>query len=328
MALNSKTTLVRARACIRIETDALDATAKALDGNFVAVAQAIEATAAHGGKLIFSGVGKSAHIAQKLVGTFNSTGVSSCFLDATQALHGDLGLCEEGDLAILLSNSGQTEEILRLVPVLKRFGVRIVAFTSQADSDLARHAEHHLIYRVPREACPLKLAPTASTTAALAMGDALAMVLLESRGMTREDFARYHPAGNLGRLLLLKVKDIMRSGDRLPIMRETGTLQEAILAMTKAKAGSIALIGKTGKLSGILTDGDFRRSALTGPGFLDRPVSDFMTRSPKTIGEDVLGVEALRTFEAHKIDDLIVLNRRGQPVGLVDSQDLPKLKLI
>ena len=328
MTLDSKTVLARARACIRLETDALEATAKALDKNFVAVAQAIEETAARGGKLIFSGVGKSAHIAQKLVGTFNSTGVSSCFLDATQALHGDLGLCDEGDLAILLSNSGQTEEILRLVPVLKRFDVKIVAFTSQADSDLARHADHRLIYRVPREACPLKLAPTASTTAALATGDALAMVLLESRGLTREDFARYHPAGNLGRLLLLKVKDIMRSGDRLPIMRETGTIQEAILAMTKAKSGSIALVGKTGKLAGILTDGDFRRSALTGPGFLDRPVSDFMTRSPKTIGEDVLGVEALRIFEAHKIDDLIVLNRRGQPVGLVDSQDMPKLKLI
>ncbi|MBK9990356.1 MAG: KpsF/GutQ family sugar-phosphate isomerase [Verrucomicrobia bacterium] len=328
MALNPKTILSRARACIRIETDALDATAKALDENFVTVVHAVEATTARGGKLIFSGVGKSAHIAQKLVGTFNSTGVSSCFLDATQALHGDLGLCDENDLAILLSNSGQTEEILRLVPVLKRFNVRIVAFTSQADSDLARLAEHHLIYCVPREACPLKLAPTASTTAALAMGDALAMVLLESRGMTREDFARYHPAGNLGRLLLLKVKDIMRSGDRLPIMRETGTIQEAILAMTKAKSGSIALVGKTGKLAGIFTDGDFRRSALTGPGFLERPVSDFMTRSPKTIGEDVLGVEALRIFEAHKIDDLIVLNRRNQPVGLVDSQDLPKLKLI
>jgi arabinose-5-phosphate isomerase len=328
MALNPKTILARARACIRIETDALEATAKGLDEKFVAVAQAVEATAARGGKLIFSGVGKSAHIAQKLVGTFNSTGVSSCFLDATQALHGDLGLCDEGDLAILLSNSGQTEEVLRLVPVLKRFDVHIVAFTSQADSDLARLAEHRLLYRVPREACPLKLAPTASTTAALAMGDALAMVLLESRGMTREDFARYHPAGNLGRLLLLKVKDIMRAGDRLPIMRETGTLQEAILAMTKARSGSIALVGKSGKLLGILTDGDFRRSALTGPGFLERPVSDFMTRSPKTIGEDVLGVEALRIFEAHKIDDLIVLNRRGQPVGLVDSQDLPKLKLI
>lgn len=328
MPFDSKTALTRARACIRIEMDALAATAKKLDQEFVDTARAVETVVARGGKLIFSGVGKSAHIAQKLVGTFNSTGVSSCFLDATQALHGDLGLCDDGDLAILLSNSGQSEEVLRLVPVLKRFHVRVVAFTAHADSDLARHADLRLIYRVPREACPLKLAPTASTTAALALGDALAMVLLEVRGMTRDDFARYHPAGNLGRLLLLRVKDIMRTGDRLPVMRENGTLQDAILAMTKAKSGSIALTGKTGKLTGILTDGDFRRSALTGPGFLNEPVSKFMTRSPKTIGEDVLGVEALRIFEAHKIDDLIVVDRRGKPVGLVDSQDLPKLKIL
>jgi arabinose-5-phosphate isomerase len=329
MALDPKTALARARACIRIEMDALSATARSLDEAFVEVASRVEATVRSGGKLIFTGVGKSAHIAQKLVGTFNSTGVSSCFLDATQALHGDLGLCAEGDLAIALSNSGQSEEVLRLIPVLKRFGVKVVALTSRADSDLATHADYRLLYRVPREACPLKLAPTASTTAALALGDALAMVVLESRGMTREDFARYHPAGNLGRLLLLKVKDIMRTGERLPVMKDSGTLQEAILAMTKAKSGSIALIGgRGGKLTGILTDGDFRRSALSGPDFLSRPVSTFMTRTPKTIPEDVLGVEALRMFEAFKIDDLIVVNRRGQPVGLVDGQDLPKLKIV
>jgi arabinose-5-phosphate isomerase len=329
MALENKTALARARACIRIEMDALAATAKSLGAEFVATARAVEAAQVAGGKLIFSGVGKSAHIAQKLTGTFNSTGVSSCFLDATQALHGDLGLCAEGDIAILLSNSGQSEEIVRLVPVLKRFGVRVVAFTAFADSDLSRHADHRLIYQVPREACPLELAPTASTTAALALGDALAMVLLESRGVTRDDFARYHPAGNIGRLLLLKVKDIMRTGDRLPVMSEKGTLQEAILAMTKAKSGSIALIEpRTKKLSGILTDGDFRRSALSGPGFLDKPVSDFMTRAPKVIVEDALGVDALRMFEAHKIDDLIVVDRRGRPVGLVDGQDLPKLKIV
>ncbi|MGC4074965.1 MAG: KpsF/GutQ family sugar-phosphate isomerase [Nibricoccus sp.] len=329
MALETKTVIARARACIRIETDALVATAKNLGEDFAVVARAVEATRASGGKLIFSGIGKSAHIAQKLTGTFNSTGVTACFLDATQALHGDLGLCAEGDLAILLSNSGQTEEIVRLVPVLKRFGVRVIAFTAFADSDLARHADHRLVYTVPREACPLELAPTASTTAALALGDALAMVLLESRGVTREDFARYHPAGNLGRLLLLKVKDIMRTGDRLPVMVETGTLQEAILAMTRAKSGSIALIqARTKKLAGILTDGDFRRSALTGPGFLEKPVSEFMTRSPKVIVEDALGVDALRMFEAHKIDDLIVVDRKGRPVGLVDGQDLPKLKIV
>ncbi|HEY0944806.1 MAG TPA: KpsF/GutQ family sugar-phosphate isomerase [Opitutaceae bacterium] len=329
MALTSKTALARAKACIRIESEALAATAAELGSEFVAVADAVAAAIEANSKLIFSGVGKSAHIVQKLVGTFNSTGAASCFLDATQALHGDLGLCAEGDIAILLSNSGQSEEILRLLPMLKRFGVKIVAFTSNPKSDLARNADLRLIYTVPREACPLKLAPTASTTAALALGDALAMVLLEARGLTRDDFARYHPAGNLGRVLLLRVKDIMRTGERLPIAPETVTTQEAILAMTRAKSGSIALVhAKTGRLTGILTDGDFRRSALTGPDFLQKPVATFMTRTPKTIREDALGVDALRLFEAHKIDDLIVINARGQPVGLVDGQDLPKLKIV
>ncbi len=329
MALHPNNALARARACIRIETAALTETAKGLGQEFVATAQAVEATVAGGGKLIFSGVGKSAHISQKVAATFNSTGIASCFLDATQALHGDLGLCAEGDLAFLLSNSGQSDEILRLVPMLKRFGLKVVAYTGHADSDLARAADHLLLYRVPREACPLELAPTASTTAALALGDALAMVLLEARGLTRDDFAKYHPAGNLGRVLLLRVKDIMRTADRLPVAPDTVTTQDAILAMTKAKSGSIALVAKkTGKLTGILTDGDFRRSALTGPDFLSKPVSTFMTRSPKTIRDDVLGVEALRLFEAHKIDDLIVVDARGKPVGLIDGQDLPKLKIV
>ena len=325
----AKTVLARARACIKIEQAALAATAAGLDGEFVGVVRAVGAATAAGGRLLFTGVGKSAHIAQKLVGTFNSTGVASAFLDATQALHGDLGVCAEGDLAFLLSNSGQSEEVLRLVPMLRRFGVRIVAFTGNPASDLASSADLRLLYRVPREACPLKLAPTASTTAALALGDALAMVLLEARGLTRDDFAKFHPAGNLGRVLLLRVRDIMRSGDRLPVAPETVSTQDAILAMTKARSGSIALVHpRTGRLTGILTDGDFRRSALTGPDFLQKPVATFMTRSPKTIRESALGVDALRLFEQHKIDDLIVLNARGQPVGLVDGQDLPKLKIV
>lgn len=329
MALQPKPALARARACIRIESAALAETARSLGAEFVATARAVETADLAGRKLIFSGVGKSAHIAQKIAATFNSTGVASCFLDATQALHGDLGLCEEGDLAFLLSNSGQTDEILRLVPMLKRFGLKVVAFTGHRDSDLARAADHRLLYRVRREACPLELAPTASTTAALALGDALAMVLLESRGLTRDDFAKYHPAGNLGRVLLLRVRDIMRSGARLPVAPDTVTTQEAILAMTKAKSGSIALVArKSGRLTGILTDGDFRRSALSGPDFLRKPVATFMTRSPKTIRDDALGVDALRLFEAHKIDDLIVLNARGKPVGLIDGQDLPKLKIV
>jgi len=329
MPLAPKSALARARQCIRIECDALRDTSRGLGAEFIGTARAVEATVAAGGKLVFSGVGKSAHIAGKIAATFNSTGVSSCFLDPTQALHGDLGLCYEGDLAILLSNSGQSDEILRLLPLLKRFGLKIVAFTGNPKSDLARAADHRLFYRVRREACPLKLAPTASTTAALALGDALAMVLLEARGLTRDDFAKYHPAGNLGRVLLLRTREIMRSGNRLAVARDTATVQEAILAMTKAKSGSIALVGaSSGKLTGILTDGDFRRSALTGPGFLGRPVSAFMTRGPKVIRDDALGVDALRLFEAHKIDDLIVVDSKGRPVGLIDVQDLPKFKIV
>ena len=329
MALHSTFVLKRARQALRIEQEALEATREALGQSFVAVARAIQEAVLAGNKLVFTGVGKSAHIAQKLTGTFNSTGAPSCFLDATQALHGDLGMVREGDVALILSNSGQTDEVLKLVPVLRRFGLKLVAFTSKTDSDLVRGCDLQLIYSVPREACPLALAPTASTTAALALGDALAMVLLEARGLTRDDFARYHPAGNLGRILLLKVADIMRTGDRLPIAPDDITLQDAILRMTKAKSGSIALVSaKGGKLTGILTDGDFRRSALTGPDFLQKPVSAFMTRSPKTISADALGVDALRVFEAHKIDDLIAVDAKGRPVGLVDGQDLPKLKIV
>ena len=329
MALDSKTTLGRARAAIKIEQEALTATSRGLDDKFVEVARAVHATNAAGRKLIFTGIGKSAHIANKLVGTFNSTGLSTCFLDATQALHGDLGLCSEGDLVFLLSNSGQSEEILRLIPGFRRLGLRTVGFTSNPHSDLAKNTELQLLYRVPREACPLRLAPTASTTAALAVGDALAMVLLDERGLTRDDYAKFHPAGNLGRVLLLRVKDIMRSGARLPIVTEKATTQEAILAMTKAKSGSIAIVHpKSGKLTGIFTDGDFRRSALTGPDFLEKNVTTFMTRSPKTVAEEALGVDALRLFQAHKIDDLIVVDAKGKPTGLVDGQDLPKLKIV
>jgi arabinose-5-phosphate isomerase len=282
-----------------------------------------------GRKLVLTGVGKSAHIAQKLAGTFNSTGAPACFLDATQALHGDLGMVAEGDIALLLSNSGQTEEILKLVPVLRRFGLHLIAFTAHASSDLAVGCDLTLRYVVPAEACPLALAPTASTTAALALGDALAMSLLEARGLTRDDFARFHPAGNLGRVLLLRVSDIMRSGDRLPLAQDNITLQEAILRMTKARSGSIALVApRGGKLTGILTDGDFRRAALSDTDFLQQPVSRYMTRGPKTVAADALGVDALRLFEKHKIDDLIVVDAKGRPVGLVDGQDLPKLKIV
>lgn len=330
MPLDDKTILAKARDCLAIEREALDATAKMLSADFVAAVRAVETTVGTGNKVIFSGVGKNAHIAGKLTGTLNSIGVPSCFLDATQALHGDLGLCTGGDLAILLSNSGATGEMLRLLPLFEKFGLKTVALTGAPESELARGADFRLIYSAPREACPLALAPTASTTAALALGDALAMVLLESSGLTREDFARFHPAGTLGMTLLLRVRDIMRTGDGCPVLSDgKTTVQEAILAMTKAKTGAVALTDAQGAMTGIFTDGDFRRSALAhGAEILGQPVAQFMTRTPRTISAEVLAVEALKLFQKYKISDLIALDARGKPAGYIDVQDLPKLNIL
>lgn len=330
MPLDAATLLAKARNCLTIEREALTATSKGLDREFVAVVRAVEATVRAGGKVILSGVGKNAPIAQKIAGTLNSIGVPSCFLDATQALHGDLGLCEAGDLAIMLSNSGATHEMLRLLPLFEKFGLQTVALTGTPGSQLARGTDHRLVYAAPREACPLALAPTASTTAALALGDALAMVLLESRGLTREDFARYHPSGTLGMTLLLRVQDIMRTAEGCPVLPESRTtVQGAIFAMTKAKAGAVALVDAKGRLTGIFTDGDFRRSALTGgAGFLGQPVSRFMTKGGKTVPAGALAVEALKIFQRMKISDLFAVDAKGRPTGYIDVQDLPKLKIL
>jgi arabinose-5-phosphate isomerase len=305
MPLDDQTILAQARQCLAVEREALEATARVLNQDFVAVVRTVETAVAAGQKVIFSGVGKNAHIAEKLTGTFNSIGVPSCFLDATQALHGDLGLCAAGDVAILLSNSGATAEMLRLLPLFEKFGLQTIALTGAADSELARGADQRLVYSAPREACPLALAPTASTTAALALGDALAMVLLESRGLTREEFAKYHPAGTLGMTLLLRVKDIMRTGEACPVLPEAGTtVQAAIFAMTRAKAGAVALVDGHGVLAG------------------------FMTRNPLCISADVLAVEALKLFQQFKISDLVALDAAKKPVGYIDVQDLPKLKIL
>jgi arabinose-5-phosphate isomerase len=330
MPLDDQTILAKARNCLSIEREAIEATSEILNEDFVRVVRAVEGVIASGHKLIISGVGKNAHIGQKLTGTFNSTGVPTCFLDPTQALHGDLGLCAEGDLVLLLSNSGASSEMLQLLPLFERFGLQTVAVTGSADNEMARGADYRLVYRAPREACPLELAPTASTTAALALGDALAMVLLESRGLTREDFAKYHPAGTLGMTLLLRVKDIMRTGTGCPVLPETDTtVQAAIFTMTKAKAGAIALVDAQGVMTGIFTDGDFRRCALSGAAdFLQKPVADYMTRNPRTVSSEVLAVEALKIFQHYKISDLIAVDAQNRPVGYIDVQDLPKLKIL
>lgn len=329
MNLSSEKILDLARRCLSIEQEAIEATRSRIDDSFVKAIHLIEGAILRENKLILTGVGKNVPICLKLAGTFNSTGVPAAFLDPNQALHGDLGLCRNGDLCILVSNSGETEDLIRLLPSLKRLGLTTLAITAIADSSLARFSDHILLYQYDREACPLNLAPTASTTAALAIGDALAMVYLDIRGFSREDFARYHPSGSLGKALLLKVDEIMRTDDRFATAEDSITIQQAILAITKARCGSIALCDpQSGTLTGVFSDGDFRRAALSTPDILSRPVADFMTRKPRTISSGSLAVDALHIFESAAIDDLLVVDADNRPIGMIDGQDMPRLRIV
>ncbi|MGA1204454.1 MAG: KpsF/GutQ family sugar-phosphate isomerase [Opitutales bacterium] len=329
MTLSSEEILSSARNCLRIEQEALQITSDNLGDSFINAIRLIEKAILAGNKLVFTGVGKNVPICMKLFGTFNSTGVPAAYLDPNQALHGDLGLCLEGDLCLLFSNSGETEDLLRLIPALKRLGVTTLAITPVGDSSLAKFCDHRLLYHYNMEACPLNLAPTSSTTAALALGDALAMVYLEMRGFSREDFARYHPAGSLGKVLLLKVEEIMRSGDKFAKAPDTINVKEALLAITNARCGTIALYDEsTQALTGVFSDGDFRRGSLKTPDILSRPVSEFMTRNPKTIASGALAVDALKIFGASSINDLLVVDADNHPIGVIDGQDMPKLKIV
>jgi arabinose-5-phosphate isomerase len=244
------------------------------------------------------------------------------------ALHGDLGIVSDGDVVLALSYSGETEELVNLLPALKRFNVQIVAVTGGPRSTLARLSDVALSVRVKREACPFNLAPTSSSTAMLVMGDALAMAVLQARGFKQQDFAKRHPAGAIGRAMLLRLEDIMRRGERNAVARETITVKEALLVMTKAKSGSLAAVNAEGKLVGVFTDGDFRRHMAADPDLLGKPLRSVMTRNPIRIRDDALAAEALKVFDQHNIDDLIVVNAKNEPIGLVDSQDLPKLKIM
>jgi len=318
----------RGKRALNLEAEAIRKTAEGLDDGFYQILEKMTSVLSNQRKLIFTGVGKNVPICTKLTGTFNSTGVPTAFLDPNQALHGDLGLCAEGDLCFLISNSGETEDLLRILPFLARLKVQTVAITADPASSLAGSCDHQLSYQYDRESCPHNLAPTASTTAALALGDALAMVFLEMRGFSRDDFARFHPAGSLGQSLLLEVNEFMRTGSRFACELASISVQQALLAITRARCGSIALTSEDGKLAGVFSDGDFRRAALENPSVLQAPVADYMTREPRTIAADALAVEALRMFEELAVDDLVALNAEGRPVGLVDSQDMPKIRLV
>lgn len=322
------THLSQARRVFDIELAALRAVRSQLDDAFDRAVELTVETLKQRGKLVIVGIGKSGNIGAKLAATLTSTGSPSVVLSSVDALHGDLGIVNDGDLVLALSYSGESEELVNLLPALKRFAVRIIAFTGNPKSTIARHSDVVLNVRVPKEACPFNLAPTASTTATLVMGDALAMAVLEARGFTQKDFARYHPSGAIGRALLVKVRDIMRTGERNAVAPESSAVRDALMVMTKAKSGSLAIVDKRGKLVGVFTDGDFRRRMSTDEALLTRPLAEVMTRNPICIRDESLAAEALKIFNDRNIDDLIVVNAKREPVGLVDSQDLPKLKLM
>jgi len=280
------------------------------------------------GKLVIVGIGKSGNVGAKIAATFTSTGATSVVLNSVDALHGDVGIVNDGDMVFALSYSGESDELLNLLPALKRFSVKIVAITGNLKSSLARHSDLSLNVKVPKEACPFNLAPTSSTTAMLAMGDALAMAVLTARGFTQKDFAKYHPSGAIGRAMLLKVGDIMRTGERNAVAAENLPVKEALMVMTRAKSGSLAVVNARGKLVGVFTDGDFRRHMASDDNLLSQPLKKVMTKNPVCIHNDALAAEALKIFNDRNIDDLIVVNAKKEPVGLVDSQDLPKLKIM
>ncbi len=317
--------LQKAKQVIHIEADAVRALAGRLDANFV---KAVELIVKCTGRVIVTGMGKAGIIGRKIAATFSSTGTPSIWMHSAEAVHGDLGQVMRNDCVLVLSNSGETEEIKRLLPVLKKIGSKIIALTGNKKSNLAKYSDVLLDVSVKQEGCPLGLAPMASTTAALVMGDALAACLIERKGFKKEDFAFYHPGGLLGRKLLLKVEDIMRKGTHFPRVKGEMKVKDVLFAITRARCGSASILDGKGKFVGIFTDGDLRRHLEKDPQLLTRLVKTVMTRNPITITQEKLAVEALRILQERKIDELPVVDKKGRLVGLLDVQDLLRAGLV
>ncbi len=320
--------LEKARRVIALELAEVQRLGARLDDSFTQAVETIRQSVEKRGKVVVVGVGKSGHIGEKIAATLTSTGSPAVVLNSLNALHGDLGVVADGDVVLALSASGETDELINILPALQRFDVRIIAMTGNAKSFLAQNCHVHMDASVEQEACPLNLAPTSSTTVMLVLGDALAMVLLEARGFNKEDFARYHPGGRLGRTLLLKVHQIMRSAEQMAVVPPTLLVREVLHAMAKARAGAAEVVDEKGRLLGIFTHGDFGRHFQKQADLLERAVGDFMTRHPITIHGDRLAAEVLHILETHRIDDLVVLDESDRPIGVVDSQDLARFKLI
>jgi len=312
--------LTQAKRVFDVEIQELTRLKENLDESFV---KAVEILLSCGGKVITTGVGKSGHIAQKIASTLSSTGTPAHFLHPSEALHGDLGVIDYRDVLLAISNSGESPEVISLIPYVKLLKVPIIAITNRKDSTLAKYADVHIFLNVKKEACPLELAPTSSSTASLVVGDALAMVLLQLRGFTKKDFALRHPAGSLGRRLKV-VRELYHTGDEVPIVYEDTPMTDVIIEMTSKGFGATTVIDKRGKLVGIITDGDLRRFVKNGGDFNTAKARDVMTLRPKTAKANELAAEALKRMEDHKITVLIVVDDEGKPEGIIHMHDILK----
>ena len=322
--MNKEAILRRARDVLNIEIQGLLSLVDRLDQNFL---DAIELLGSCRGKVVVTGMGKSGLICRKIAATLASTGTASFFLHSGDALHGDLGMVMKGDVILAVSNSGETEEIVKIIPHFKRNALKMIVMTGSPDSTLAKAADVILDISVKEEACPLGLAPTASTTATLAMGDALAVVLLETKGFNEEDFAMRHPGGILGRRLLLRVEDLMHRGDQLPLVSEHTPIKDALFEITSKRLGVTGVLDRAGKLTGVITDGDLRRGLENKGDIFRYRAQHLMTRNPKTIGADSLAVDAVALMEQHTITCLFILQSDRTPYGVIHLHDLLKAGL-
>ena len=321
----------RAQEVFDVEIEGLRRTRDSIGKSFTDAVELMLKVVSNEGVVVVTGVGKNLHIAEKMSAIFASTGTRSIVLNPVQAMHGDLGMVSPRDLLLALSFSGESDEVIRLIPAIRRHGLKVVSLTGNPASTLAKMSDVHVEIPCGREACPFGMAPTNSTTATMAMGDALAMVMIDAQKFPIENYAMNHPAGAIGRALVMKVTDVMRTGERLARVAPTATVMEALLAMTKAQSGSAVVSDAEGRLLGIFTDGDFRRimaQAADRSGVLGDRIEAHMTRDPMFVRDDAYAAELLKVFERKRIDDLPVCDARGRVVGLVDIQDLPKMKVL
>ncbi len=309
---------------IRIEADAVAHLEQSINKDFVKVVDTIYASK---GRVVLTGTGKSGLIARKIVATLNSTGTAAIYMHPTDALHGDLGMVRKEDVVIIISKSGSTDEISKLIPMFKRLGVKLIAMSGNPDSSLVKESDIFLNISVKEEACPHDLAPTSSTTAALVMGDALSVALLEKRGFTQEDFALLHPGGSLGKRLSLKIDEIMIKGDGIPMVKEDSSIKDIIIEMTGKRLGTTCVVNEDGKLTGVITDGDLRRLLEKTMDVKNLVATDIMSKNPKVTNKDFLASFALQTMENYKITSLIVTDNEKKPIGIVHLHDLINLGL-